>query len=506
MKRLEYPFYSIYIYMLTLVLLLWLLPVTSCKTAIYVPAEGDIIQLQAETTVISAGESVVITIAGIKASGQPMPDNTLVVLSADSGKFVEPEGELTTAVRLVAGKATATYRADEDFTGESVTITAQSGTATISPEALVITVRSVAIAQLFITADPLTLPPSGGTADITVIAYDAQQDPVAGEKIYLETTAGTLTPSSPIITDDDGTVVAQLETTGAATVTATYQEITNTVEISVTVNAAPTAAFEFSPQNPIMGDTVYFVSTSTDNDGTIVSHQWNFGDGTSSTEKNPIHNFPVTDEEKEYQVVLTVTDDNGTETSVAQTVPFALAEVVAPVADFTFSPENPDLDEYVQFTSLSTDEDGSIVAYQWYFGDGNASTEENPVHRYDVSEPTVFTVQLTVTDNDGNTGTVSKEITVGDIDNEAPEAGFDFSPQNPRNGDTVYFNAAASTDSDGSIVEYYWDFGDGTVAYGKTVEHIFYVSSETTFTVVLTVTDDDGATSAVSVEVTVTVI
>ncbi len=501
MKRSKY-----YIFMLLLLLLLWLLPVTSCKTAIYVPAETDVIQLMAETTVISPGESVVITVAGVKASGVPMPDNTIVLLSADSGEFIDPEGTKTVAVQLVSGKARATYRSDVDFTGETVVITARSGTAAVTPEELVLTIRSVTITQLFITADPLSLPPSGGTAEISVTAYDAQQDPVPGEKIFIETTAGSLTPPSPIITDAAGTIAAVLETTEAATVTATYKDVTKTVEIGVGVNEAPTAAFEFSPQNPIMGDTVYFVSTSTDGDGTIVSYHWIFGDGTSSTEQNPIHSFPVTDEEKEYQVVLTVTDDGGNEGSVAQTVPFALAEVVAPTADFNFSPENPDIGEDVRFTSLSTDEDGTIVAYQWYFGDGDASTEESPVHRYDPGEPTTYTVQLIVTDNDGNTGTVSKEITVGDIDNEAPEAGFAFSPQNPKNGDTVYFNAAASTDSDGSIVEYYWDFGDGTVAYGKTVEHIYYVSTETTFTVVLTVTDDDGATSAVSVEVTVTVI
>jgi PKD repeat protein len=501
MKQFQYNRYILFSLLICIALL-----TTPCKKAIYVPAEGDVIQLQAETTIIAPGESVIITITGIKASGQAMPDNTLVVLSADSGKFLDPVGDLTTAVRLISGKAEATYQADEDFTGESVTITAQSGTAVVSPEQLVITIQSVAIAQLFMTADPLTLPPSGGTTEITVIAYDSQLDVAAGEKILLETTAGTLTPPSPIVSDSDGKVVVTLETTEAASVTASHQEITNTIEISLEVNEPPTAAFEFSPQNPVMGDTVYFISTSSDSDGTIVSHAWNFGDGTTSNEENPTHQFPVTDEEKEYQVVLTVTDDGGTEVSVAQTVPFALVEQVDPVADFTFAPENPDIGETVQFTSLSTDEDGTIEAYQWYFGDGTSSTEENPQHRYNIDEAAVLTVQLTVTDNDGNTADITKEITVGNIDNQPPVPDFAFSPQDPKNGDTVYFNAAASTDSDGTIVSYSWDFGDGTVGSGETVEHIYYVDTETTFTVVLTVTDNDGSTAAVSKEITVTVI
>jgi|GEM_PF-1426940 len=496
MKRSEY-------YILTFFLLLSLLPVTSCKKAIYVPADGDVIHLLADTTTIAPGESVIITITGIKASGTPMPDNTLVVLSADSGEFTDPQGTNTTAVRLTAGKARATYRADANFTGEAVTITAQSGTAVITPEQLVIAIRSVAIAQLFITADPLKLPPTGGTTEITVTAYDAQQDPVPGQKIFLETTAGTLAPPSPITTDAAGTVVAVLETTEAATVTATYKEIAKTVEIGVGVNEPPTAAFEFSPQNPLMGDTVYFVSTSTDSDGTIESHHWNFGDGTSSGEKNPTHKFPVTDEEKEYQVVLTVTDDGGSESSVAQTVSFGAVEKFAPTADFTFSPQNPGIGETVQFTSLSTDEDGTIVAYQWNFGDGGTSSQNNPQHRYNINEPAVFTVQLTVTDNDGKTAAAAKEITVGDIDNQPPTADFSFTPENPLVGDTIQF-LSLSTDDDGTIEQFYWNFGDGFTSTEENPGHTYDIDGPASFPVKLEVTDNSGKKASVTKLVTFT--
>jgi PKD repeat protein len=576
--------------------ILCLLPNTSCKKAIYVPSTNDVIQLRADTTLISPGESVIITVTGIKANGRPMPDNTLVLLSADSGRFLDPEGKKIAAVRLISGKATAIYLSDENFTGESVAVTAQSGTATVTPEQLIITFRSVAITQLFITADSLTLPSSGGATKITVTAYDSQQDPVPGEKIFLETTAGTLTPPSPITTDAAGTVTATLETSASATVTATYKEITKSIQIDVGTNEPPTADFEFSPQNPRMGETIYFVSTSTDSDGTIESYNWNFGDGSTSDLKDPTHQFPVTDDAKEYQVVLTVTDDGGKTSNTAKTVSFSVTEKLAPTADFTFSPQNPAIGETVQFTSLSTDNDGTIVSYQWYFGDGGSSSLQNPQHRYNIAEPAVFTVQLTVTDNDGKTGTASKEITVGDIDNQPPTADFSFTPENPVVGDTIqflslssdadgtieqyywdfgdgltsteenpqhkydidqpasfavklevtdnsgkkasvtkaiaftetenqaptaafsvspqspktgeiiFFNASASTDSDGEIVEYRWNFGNGTTGTGKTTQHTYYVSETTTFTVTLTVIDDQGAEGTASVDVTVSVV
>ncbi|MCS6936183.1 MAG: PKD domain-containing protein [Candidatus Bipolaricaulota bacterium] len=74
----------------------------------------------------------------------------------------------------------------------------------------------------------------------------------------------------------------------------------------------------------------------------------------------------------------------------------------------------------------------------------------------------------------------------------APNAEFSYSPAQPRAGERVTFDASASSDSDGQIVLYEWDFdGDGkTDATGKIVEHIF--KSAGTYSVTLTVTDNDG--------------
>jgi len=88
------------------------------------------------------------------------------------------------------------------------------------------------------------------------------------------------------------------------------------------------------------------------------------------------------------------------------------------------------------------------------------------------------------------------------IPNQPPKASFTFSPKNPLVNEEITFNASASTDPDGSIVSYEWDFGDGETASGKVVTHAY--SDAGSYTVTLTVTDDDAATHSISKKVNVT--
>ena len=80
--------------------------------------------------------------------------------------------------------------------------------------------------------------------------------------------------------------------------------------------------------------------------------------------------------------------------------------------------------------------------------------------------------------------------------NQPPVASFSHSPECPGVGETVTFDASASTDSDGTIVSYAWSFGDGTSDTGTTALHSF--AAPLTFLVTLSVADSDGATDSVS--------
>lgn len=145
------------------------------------------------------------------------------------------------------------------------------------------------------------------------------------------------------------------------------------------------------------------------------------------------------------------------------------------------------------FTSTSSDPDGMIASYAWTFGDGGTATTQNPSHTY--SAGGTFTVTLTVTDNQGATGNVSHTVTVAPP-NQPPVAAFTSSC----NQLTCSFTSSSS-DPDGTIASYAWTFGDGGTATTQNPSHTYGAGG--TFTVTLTVTDNQGATGNVSHTVTV---
>ncbi len=162
-----------------------------------------------------------------------------------------------------------------------------------------------------------------------------------------------------------------------------------------------------------------------------------------------------------------------------------------PIPSFTFSPAEPLVNQWITFdATASRDPDGTIVSYRWDFGDGATASGVRVTKRY--SAPGTYTVTLTVTDNQGASASTSREVTVRSP-NQPPVAAFTFAPANPNPGETVTFDASASQDPDGTIVSYSWNFGDGTTGTGKIVTKAY--PSAGTYTVTLTVTDDQGATA-----------
>ena len=149
------------------------------------------------------------------------------------------------------------------------------------------------------------------------------------------------------------------------------------------------------------------------------------------------------------------------------------------------------------FTSTSSDPDGTISSYAWTFGDAGTATTQNPSHTYTAGG--TFTVTLTVADNQGATGTVSHTVTVTapPPPNQPPVAAFTSSCTQL----TCSFTSTSS-DPDGTIASYAWTFGDGGAATAQNPSHTYAAGG--TFTVTLTVTDNQGATGNVSHPVTVT--
>lgn len=170
-----------------------------------------------------------------------------------------------------------------------------------------------------------------------------------------------------------------------------------------------------------------------------------------------------------------------------------------PVAEFTFSPDEEYAPVEVSFdASASADPDGHIVRYDWDFGDGETGRGMQVTHTY--RDDGEYQVRLTVRDNLGAEGTAIATVTVL---NPPPVARFTWRPAEPVVGQTVVFDASASYDpaslSAKEVVSWHWDFGDGTQGDGQMVDHVYLVPG--TYTVTLTVIDDDGAESTIEVVV-----
>ena len=162
-----------------------------------------------------------------------------------------------------------------------------------------------------------------------------------------------------------------------------------------------------------------------------------------------------------------------------------------PSASFTSSPANPNASEDVTFdASGSNDSDGEIVRYGWAFGDGTTITTSLPVTDHTYGDDGSYDVTLTAIDGDGGRSTTTETIAVS---NHPPTVAIDYNPFAPEADETVVFDGTGSSDPDGTVDSYEWDFGDGTTGTGETPSHTY--GDDGVYTVTLTVTDDDGATT-----------
>ncbi len=211
----------------------------------------------------------------------------------------------------------------------------------------------------------------------------------------------------------------------------------------IQVDTIPTAGFDF--EFSCEDEAVVFTDTSTPNGSPVVSWFWDFGDATTSTLQNPLHAFPPV--AGMYDVTLTVTDDNGCIDSIMQQVDWFPPAVVNFEADDDFgcAPHT------VTFINNSVPLDPGYEMF-WDLGNGETSTELEPVTTYDTG---VYTVSLQIT---APTGCVTELVLNNYIRvTDPPIADFTFTPPNPTNLDPeVSFSENAQNET-----EWYWDFGNG---------------------------------------------
>ncbi|MDY0083843.1 MAG: PKD domain-containing protein, partial [Ignavibacteriaceae bacterium] len=188
--------------------------------------------------------------------------------------------------------------------------------------------------------------------------------------------------------------------------------------------------------------------------GTAHKWFWDFGNGKTSTQRNPVHTF---ENSGFYLVSLAVRDtNNGCTDYYADFLQIGTADCKA---DFNYTITNISTNE-VKFTNKSI---GNIGTYFWYFNDGNFSTLKDPVNIY--SSGGLYSVSLTVTDNSGLCmDYITKDVQIGTVNCNA-----DFTFYIDSTTNEVYF----SNQTVGTETSFYWLFGDGSYWIGANPHHAY---------------------------------
>ena len=153
------------------------------------------------------------------------------------------------------------------------------------------------------------------------------------------------------------------------------------------------------PENNVIGGNAPLSVRFTDKSEGATAWKWNFGDGNTSTEQNPLHTYSKAGQ---YTVTLTISNSAGSNIVTKNSYVSVKNSLEVPVSAFSASTTLGKAPLNVSFTDMST---GSPTSWKWNFGDGNTSAEQNPMHTY--SKIGQYTVSLAVS-NAAGSNVVSK--------------------------------------------------------------------------------------------------
>lgn len=216
------------------------------------------------------------------------------------------------------------------------------------------------------------------------------------------------------------------------------------------------------------------------------TYEWNFGDGTTSTQADPVHTYSTAGT---YSVTLRVTNTE----SGCQSERTRVIEIVDEQADFSSSDTASCKNNPVSFSAINSNP-SRIRSYQWFFGDGGTASGRNATYAY--PNQGTYSVTLIITDINGCKDTMSKAQYIR-ID--GPTADFNAANTNLCINNTVVFNNLSVSDGRNPIVSLTWDFGDGNSRIINNAPFSHTYSTPGIFTVSLLATDSKGCTSMKSV-------
>ncbi len=228
----------------------------------------------------------------------------------------------------------------------------------------------------------------------------------------------------------------------------------------------------------------------------VVTWFWDFGDGTTSTEANPVHFYS---DYGVYEIYLSVESGPGCSYSLTETI---FVTQLFP----NFTVEDECVFDEVNFINTSSAISPSVLeSYEWHFDDGSTLTTTDADYTY--TAPGTYPVELVVTSTSGCKDTVEQFVEVHPL----PLAALEFIVDGVSSYDggtggcytsSVQFNDSSTIDLPSVIDSWLWDFGDGTTSTEQYPEHLYY--SEGTYTVSLTVSSNFGCEESITTDIIMT--
>jgi len=274
----------------------------------------------------------------------------------------------------------------------------------------------------------------------------------------------------------------------------------------------PIASFEWSPNQPIVGEDVVFTSTSFDPDGIIVTNHWWLGDGNEAATVNFTHIYT---DVGNYSVTLEVTDNDGLTANVTQPVSIKPLEE----ARLRVFPDRLEIrvpngqsrsTEFAASESLNQLDLLGVSFSASDFGNPDNHTISGGNVTFDMNQISItkgtyvnvtatffaplglpigwYNGNISVSSQNGGNASVFVALYIFG----PPIANFTWDPPVPEVGEPVTFNASSSVPSGSPITKHYWDFGDGNVATSANPTFEYTYASYGSRNVTLIVEDAEG--------------
>lgn len=285
-------------------------------------------------------------------------------------------------------------------------------------------------------------------------------------------TTSTVGPTVQHTYANSGTYIASMEVDGGAGCTDIMYHAVTVIDVLTPVIGADDTV--------CVMEQVQFTDLSQTTSGTVTGWLWNFGDGTTSTVQNPVHSYSNSGS---YTVTLDVT----TSTGCVNQGTFTIDVFDLPTNDFTFT--IPCEGQPTIFSDSSYDNSGSIVTWNWDFGDGSPNDNTtSPQHQYAVAGN--YNVTSIVTSEFGCSTALTQTVTIY----PSPTADFNFTTECGGVPVELFDNSM------GNIVNYNWIYGGQTFSNAQNPQHVFPTTTDT-HPVTLIVTTDLGCIDSITKDV-----